>query len=183
MNEQSCLALLHQVVRKSVQLQYQLPDWSTTSSSEGYRTLIIAVKCQQTSEDMAVYIKRQLVNTLSELSDYTGYSTPNNKIMVFLPRSYSTIDSQSVCVLSNHTWIPTTKLLTQIRRFLESKKVEKQVRCPDITPYPVLKMQDLVISHVKSTWPCHTLFQNRECLTCSRLKLFLVTCFLFLNAQ
>ena len=54
---------------------------------------------------------------------------------------------------------------------------------PKVMVYPVLKASDLVILYIKNMRPSFAICQKKKRLTCSRLKLFSDTYFLFFNSQ
>ena len=141
----------------------------------------MAAGCKQTFEDLATNTQRHLGYTPRALSDYTRYSIQNNITTATLPSSYSTMDGQSVFVSSDHTRISTTKSSTHMKHFLSNRKSKRHVGGSDVTEYPVSKARDLVIPCVKNTAPGHAPLENRRCLHCLRLQLYLVTCRLFLN--
>lgn len=66
--------------------------------------------------------------------------------------------------------------------FLRSEQVKKEVEGLELTEFSFLKADDLVIRNVKKAGPGCSLYHNYRCLTSLRFQLYLVTCFLFLNA-
>ena len=122
-------------------------------------------------------------HTPRELFNYTRYSTQNNISTATLPRCYFIIDGQSILVSNNHSWIPIMKSPTHIRHLLGSGRAKRHDEGLNVTEYPMSKAQDFVMPLIKHMRPGHTQCQNRSCLTCSRIQLYLVTCSLSLNAQ
>ena len=92
MDNQRFSALLHNALQKPVYRQYQHPDRSKTSLSEGYQTWIMTAGCQQTSKQLAADTQCYRGHTSCASSDYIRYSTQNDNITATLPRFYFTMD-------------------------------------------------------------------------------------------